>query len=153
MVDDSISEIRMTDQSNFASEEPMQIDSTQKLPCLDESMYPNEVHPRVQCDGCGMFPIVGVRYKCSVLKDFDYCEKCEATKEHKYAFLKIKRASDAPQAIFTTIDDSKHMENAKADIDIDIQNPQDLLRQFFGAFGRDPQSAPPTANSSRQPQA
>lgn len=128
MVNDSISEIKMTEQSNFASEDANQIDSSQKQPDLNESVYPNEVHSRVQCDGCGMFPIVGVRYKCSVLKDFDYCEKCEATKDHEYAFLKIKRERDAPKAIFTTIDDSKHMQNAKADIDIDIQNPQALLR-------------------------
>jgi hypothetical protein len=32
------------------------------------------VHSTVICDGCGVHPIVGVRYKCSVRPDFDLCE-------------------------------------------------------------------------------
>jgi len=40
------------------------------------------VHKNVICDGCNVHPIVGIRYKCSVLPDFDFCEKCEATVEH-----------------------------------------------------------------------
>ena len=47
------------------------------------------VHVGVECDGCGVAPITGVRYKCSVTKDFDYCSKCEASKPHKHAFIKI----------------------------------------------------------------
>lgn len=104
-------------------------------------MYPNEVHERVECDGCGVAPVTGVRYKCSVCKDFDYCEKCEESKDHPHAFLKIKRAGDAPKVMMTTIDDS--MGNAKADIDID--DPQSLIKDFFGAFahsGGQPQSHP-----------
>ena len=31
------------------------------------------VHEGVACDGCKMFPIVGIRYKCSVREDFDLC--------------------------------------------------------------------------------
>ena len=34
------------------------------------------VHPSVQCDGCGMHPLVGPRFKCAVCKDFDLCESC-----------------------------------------------------------------------------
>jgi hypothetical protein len=49
------------------------------------------VHQRVSCDGCNAHPIVGTRYKCSVCPDFDFCEKCEATKEHSHPFLKIKK--------------------------------------------------------------
>jgi hypothetical protein len=78
---------------------------------LMESMYPNEVHKCVVCDGCGMSPIIGPRYKCTVLKDFDFCQNCEATKDHPYAFLKIKRASDAPKSITTTLQDTKGQPN------------------------------------------
>jgi len=35
------------------------------------------VHNTVTCDGCNKHPIEGVRYKCAVCEDFDYCEKCE----------------------------------------------------------------------------
>ncbi len=31
----------------------------------------------VACDGCGVHPIIGIRYKCSVCENFDYCEMCE----------------------------------------------------------------------------
>lgn len=52
------------------------------------------VHSTVKCDGCEMFPLVGIRYKCSECRDFDFCEKCEATLEHSHTFLKIKKAGD-----------------------------------------------------------
>ena len=37
-----------------------------------------------------MNPIVGIRYKCYISPDFDYCENCEATKPHPYPFIKIR---------------------------------------------------------------
>lgn len=61
---------------------------------LDESlavsMNPNEAIEQVKCNGCGIEPIVGVKYKCSVLANFYFCVKCEETKDHPHAFLKIK---------------------------------------------------------------
>jgi len=49
------------------------------------------VHPTVTCDSCGATPIQGIRYKCSVCPDFDFCDKCEAEKLHPHPFLKIRR--------------------------------------------------------------
>eukprot|EP01006_Ploeotia_vitrea_P054482 TRINITY_DN67890_c0_g1_i1.p2 TRINITY_DN67890_c0_g1~~TRINITY_DN67890_c0_g1_i1.p2 ORF type:complete len:116 (-),score=2.85 TRINITY_DN67890_c0_g1_i1:431-778(-) len=63
-------------------------------------------HPHVICDGCNTNPIVGNRYKCSVCPDFDYCEKCEAEKEHSHPFLKIKKPELAPKAIFVSLEDN-----------------------------------------------
>jgi len=56
------------------------------------------VHSMYICDGCGMDPIVGPRYKCTVCDDFDYCEACEEKfrNEHKHPFLKIYKPSMAP---------------------------------------------------------
>lgn len=56
------------------------------------------VHSMYICDGCGMDPIVGARYKCTICDDFDYCEACEEKfrKEHKHPFLKIYKPSMAP---------------------------------------------------------
>jgi len=48
------------------------------------------VHLIVKCDGCNAFPIRGIRYKCSVCRDFDFCERCEQEKEHPHAFIKVK---------------------------------------------------------------
>jgi len=44
-----------------------------------EYKHNSSVHTHVRCDGCGVFPIVGVRFKCLECPDFDYCEKCEET--------------------------------------------------------------------------
>jgi hypothetical protein len=47
--------------------------------------------PYINCDGCGEKPIFGVRYKCSVCKNFDYCPNCEDKLDHDHYFLKIKK--------------------------------------------------------------
>lgn len=39
------------------------------------------VHPYVGCDVCGVYPIVGVRYKCLWCTGYDLCEACEAKAE------------------------------------------------------------------------
>jgi len=66
------------------------------------------VHNGIVCDGCGMDPIVGIRYKCAVRKDFDYCEKCEATMSSDYPFLKIRNAGGAPSMIITVLNEDKN---------------------------------------------
>lgn len=40
---------------------------------IDSDSQPQSTHNRVACDGCSVDPIVGIRYKCSVCKDFDFC--------------------------------------------------------------------------------
>lgn len=50
------------------------------------------VHQMVTCDGCGVNPVVGLRYKCSVCTDFDFCENCEENVKHEHPFIKIKEA-------------------------------------------------------------
>jgi len=40
------------------------------------------VHYSVACDGCGKFPIEGIRYKCEQCDNFDFCEKCNTTVDH-----------------------------------------------------------------------
>ena len=52
----------------------------------------------MRCDGCNAFPLVGIRYKCSVCHDFDFCETCEEKIPHPHSFLKIK----APEQEFRT---------------------------------------------------
>ena len=57
-------------------------------------------HSGYICDGCNE-PIIGIRYKCVVCEDFDYCEKCEDKYKggHGHPLLKIKNPEMSPIAI------------------------------------------------------
>jgi len=63
------------------------------------------VHYGVACDGCDMNPITGIRYKCSIRKDFDYCEMCEERLGHEYPMLKIRKAGGAPDVMIAMLPD------------------------------------------------
>ncbi|OQR95461.1 hypothetical protein THRCLA_07857 [Thraustotheca clavata] len=61
------------------------------------------VHMNIQCDGCNKHPIVGARYKSSVIKEFDLCESCEASgayNESHGPFLKITNIDQTPFALY-----------------------------------------------------
>jgi hypothetical protein len=74
-------------------------------PAKIETRITKVVHRGITCDGCNFRNIEGVRYKCSVCPDFDFCEQCEATVEHTHPFLKIKNLRQTPIRIFTIIDE------------------------------------------------
>jgi hypothetical protein len=38
------------------------------------------VHNGIKCNNCGMFPIIGIRYKCIECDNYNFCEKCEKTR-------------------------------------------------------------------------
>jgi len=57
--------------------------------CIDSQQGQSTQH-HVRCNGCGMETIVGIRYKCSECKEFNFCEVCEAVEEHPHVFLKIR---------------------------------------------------------------
>ena len=46
-------------------------------------------HEGVQCDSCGLVPIVGPRWKCTVRKNFDLCAECEAKDPQPHPMMKI----------------------------------------------------------------
>lgn len=73
----------------------------------DKEDLRQSVHLGVACDGCGVAPILGARYKCTVRKNFDYCAACEATKDHPHAFLKINDPAQAPRAMFTVMNEDE----------------------------------------------
>ena len=54
-------------------------------------------HHGVNCSECKK-DIVGIRYKCAICKDFDFCEKCEEKNQgkHGHPFLKINRPDLCP---------------------------------------------------------
>lgn len=49
------------------------------------------VHKRVICDGCGIKPLLGTRFKCKVCPDLDYCENCHNILEHQHDFLRLEK--------------------------------------------------------------
>lgn len=59
------------------------------------------VHNCVKCDGCNCCPIRGIRYKCAVCNNFDYCEDCEEKfcEVHQHPFIKINKPELAPKKI------------------------------------------------------
>jgi len=64
-----------------------------------EAKEEDEVHHNVACDGCGVSPIKGIRFKCSVCPDFDLCAKCEVGSEHsqQHPLLKIRASVGPPR--------------------------------------------------------
>ena len=53
-----------------------------------------EIHYCIICDGCGMKPLIGKRFKCKGCNNFDYCEKCyEKNKvSHGHEFKLIEKS-------------------------------------------------------------
>ena len=47
------------------------------------------VHSNVLCDGWGMLPLKGWRYKCSICDDYNLCENCGEKTGNNHLFLKI----------------------------------------------------------------
>jgi len=66
--------------------------SFQQLSLKAHSENNNTVVHNVSCKGCEAPEIQGIRYKCSICSDFDFCEHCEdkLALAHNHPFLKIR---------------------------------------------------------------
>ena len=72
------------------------------------------IHTGIECNGCGISPIRGIRYKCSVRKNYDLCSQCEERLGHEYSFLKLREAGTAPEGMVTILpDDGQEPEPAE----------------------------------------
>lgn len=54
------------------------------------------VHRGCLCNGCGMVPIRGIRYRCANCADFDLCEVCESQGLHNKTHIFYKVRVPAP---------------------------------------------------------
>jgi len=65
----------------------------------EEEEEGQNVHKDVRCDICNTIPIVGVRYKCSICRDYDLCEKCEMANSHNpmHPLIKMRVPRDYSQ--------------------------------------------------------
>merc|ERR1712110_536525 len=70
---------------------------------LYEAPQDDVVHTNVACDGCNVEPIKGIRYKCSICRNFDLCEVCEERLGHEHPFLKIRKAGGAPDVMIAML--------------------------------------------------
>lgn len=92
-------------------------------------------HEGYECDGCGVFPIVGTRYKCSVCKNFDFCSRCEEFQPHDHAFLKLVNPKDNPIAIITAVNDELQPEEESKESQSHDNLPEFLSgNQFWQHF-------------------
>ena len=68
----------------------------------------NKAHYEIICNGCNT-SIIGIRYKCVICKDFDYCEKCEDIykEEHGHPLLKINSPEMCPVSIKCVLNNEK----------------------------------------------
>ncbi len=48
------------------------------------------IHDGIKCNGCGIIPIKGLRFKCTVCPNFNYCSNCEENEDHEHPFYKIR---------------------------------------------------------------
>ena len=48
-----------------------------------------EIHKGVQCDGCGMSPLMGLRNKCLLCPDFDLCQTCRMNSLHPHKEMTV----------------------------------------------------------------
>jgi len=78
---------------NFPDAPPFDVELHADIPVSSAPEDKSEqVHSTVRCDGCNTHPITGVRYKCTVCRDYDLCAACESKDLHPatHALLKIK---------------------------------------------------------------
>ena len=78
------------------------------------------MHKGVACDGCGIFPIVGCRYKCAICPNFDYCENCEKklAKEHSHPMVQISNPDIKLYSIKCSLKEEFKMKSGNEHIDI-----------------------------------
>lgn len=67
-----------------------------------------KIHIGYLCDGCNS-KIFGIRYKCAVCDDFDYCENCEKKMglKHGHPLLKIKDPERTPIYFKCVLEENK----------------------------------------------
>ncbi|KAL6634673.1 hypothetical protein ACP70R_027344 [Stipagrostis hirtigluma subsp. patula] len=56
-----------------------------------QNSAPRSLHRWIQCDGCGVQPIVGPRYKSNVREDYDLCDPCFQRMGNEAEYTKIDK--------------------------------------------------------------
>jgi len=75
---------------------------------LPPSLNNQVEHKGITCDECGMSPVIGNRYKCSIRDDFDLCELCETSQIQPFPMIKIYNPEQSPDVIIAFKDDGNN---------------------------------------------
>ncbi len=70
----------------------------------------SNIHEYIRCNFCNEYPIIGIRFKCSLCPSLNICEKCERGigNIHEHNFIKIRNPEQAPKIINTFIKENKN---------------------------------------------
>jgi len=81
---------------------------SQSIECSVPVKSSSITHAGVTCDGCGMYPLVGNRFKCAVCHNFDFCNACEENNKetHPHPFILIRTPDRAPHSISCVVKES-----------------------------------------------
>ena len=62
---------------------------------MAEFLVGSDIHPGIGCDACGVYPIRGIRYNCTVcIPSYDLCQDCNSLSIHsEHKMTSIKRSS------------------------------------------------------------
>ena len=108
----------------------------------DNSSKPEiTTHQGVACDGCGINPLNGIRYKCCICKNFDFCEVCEEKVSHEHPFIKITHPSQNPVKIIAGVEEEEEKKQRKEFFhkkmqECGFEGKQNWREMFQGAGGR-----------------
>jgi len=76
---------------------------SKSVPAAARSSPTLQVHEHVTCDGCGMYPLVGARFKCAVRDNYDLCNSCEAKTDRSFPMIKIYNPQQEPAAVVVNL--------------------------------------------------
>ena len=68
---------------------PTQREQSRDVPPTPPSSPCPPRHAHIRCNECGMKPILGPRYHCTMRSDYDLCSACEARQSQPHAMIKM----------------------------------------------------------------
>ena len=85
-----------------------------------------EIHDGIKCQKCFMQPIIGIRYKCSICKEYNLCDDCEKineeTNDHQHTFFKIVKKEQKIPKIENFDENDKKGRNEENEENIEKEN-------------------------------
>ena len=58
--------------------------------CEEKKDEESSTKHNAKCTGCGIQPIVGIRYKCTICPIFNFCSECESSIVHPHNMVKMR---------------------------------------------------------------